>query len=266
VKQNKQLSSLGDSCVSVIIPAYNSEKYIGRAISSALQQGRIIKEILVYDDCSTDNTFDLISLIEKNNPLVRCYKADQNLGAGFARRFLMRKATGKYFAFLDADDYWLDDKIKMQIHYMADKQAQVCTTDIIIDNIADNSLKTLSPKIISGMRHLLFQNPIPMSSAVVLASLDTVRDMSILRARQDYAYWLTLFKNNKNIRHVNINKKLVVYTRSATGLSGSKYKNIRNNFLMYYQGLNHGVPVSCVRTFLNVIGKLIKIAGEKKYE
>ncbi|MDC1398233.1 glycosyltransferase [Octadecabacter sp.] len=253
-------------CVSVIVPAFNSEQFIERAILSALKQGSIIREILVFDDCSTDNTFELISAIARGNSVVKCYRGSENLGAGFARRYLMRKATGEYFAFLDADDYWFDLKIEKQIQVMAENHAQICTTDIVINNNESNSMKTLSPAVVRTMRDLVMQNPIPMSSAVVHTSLEGARDMPILRARQDYAYWLMLFKTNKDIRHINLAEKLVIYRRSVTGLSGGKIKNIRNNFLMYYQGLKFGIFLSCVRTFLNIIGKLMKIKSENKYD
>jgi glycosyltransferase involved in cell wall biosynthesis len=90
--------------ISVIIPAYNAEKYLGEAIESALNQTRPAKEIIVVDDASTDRTVEIArGFGERVTVLVN----EKNSGPGFSRNAGVAASTGDYLAFLDADDKWL---------------------------------------------------------------------------------------------------------------------------------------------------------------
>jgi glycosyltransferase involved in cell wall biosynthesis len=102
-----------DGLVSVIIPTYNREKTIGRAIRSVLAQTYENLELIVVDDGSTDNT---CSIVEKfDDPRLRYVPFAQNRGASAARNEGLRLATGEFIAFQDSDDEWLCDKIEAQI-------------------------------------------------------------------------------------------------------------------------------------------------------
>jgi hypothetical protein len=111
--------------VSVIIPTYNSEKYICKAIDSVLMQTYKDFEIIVIDDGSSDNTKDILS---KYNGKIR-YLYEDNKGASAARNLGIKESRGEYVAFLDADDIWLADKLKLQVDAInTDPQiALVCT-------------------------------------------------------------------------------------------------------------------------------------------
>ena len=90
--------------VSVIVPVYNGEKYITRCLDSLLNQSLQEMEIIVVDDGSTDNTFDICKKASEKVPRLKVYHKD-NEGQGIARNFGMAKAVGKYIGFVDADDY-----------------------------------------------------------------------------------------------------------------------------------------------------------------
>ncbi|MDV2504691.1 MAG: glycosyltransferase family A protein, partial [bacterium] len=98
--------------VSVIIPAYNCEDFLAEAIASALAQTYLPVEIIVVDDGSTDRSGDVANSFK--NPEVR-YFYQPNSGAGAARNQGTNLARGSYFAFLDADDVWLPDKLTLQM-------------------------------------------------------------------------------------------------------------------------------------------------------
>ena len=94
--------------VSLCIAAYNAADSVGRAIESAINQRQDssieIAEILVYDDCSTDNTADIISGYCSSYPLIQLIKGGENRGAGAARQELLEAATGEFLLFFDDDD------------------------------------------------------------------------------------------------------------------------------------------------------------------
>lgn len=109
--------------VSVVIAAYNAEKYIQRAIDSVLAQSRRAEEIIVVDDGSTDNTGEVV---KRYGSKVR-YIYQENAGPGSARNTAIEAAGGTWIAFLDADDEWLKDKLKLQIEHLQQKTDLVWT-------------------------------------------------------------------------------------------------------------------------------------------
>ncbi len=102
--------------ISVIIPAYNAHGTIGASIQSVLDQSFTDIEILIVDDCSTDDTLKVIKTFE--NPRIKIIEHTQNKGASAARNTAIKQSQGKYLALLDSDDIWHKDKLKKQYAYM----------------------------------------------------------------------------------------------------------------------------------------------------
>ncbi|RKY08906.1 MAG: hypothetical protein DRP66_03450 [Planctomycetota bacterium] len=100
--------------VSVVIPAYNAQRYVGRAIDSALAQTRRPDEIIVVDDGSTDNTAEVI----RSYGSKVCFIGQENGGASVARNTGIEAARSEWIAFLDADDEWLPEKLQLQIEHL----------------------------------------------------------------------------------------------------------------------------------------------------
>jgi glycosyltransferase involved in cell wall biosynthesis len=103
--------------VSVVIPAYNCAEYIAETLESVLNQSYRAHEIIVVDDGSTDDTYSIVTRFVGNyqNQIV-CIR-QRNAGEPAARNTGIRRATGDFIAFLDADDLWLPDKLEIQMHY-----------------------------------------------------------------------------------------------------------------------------------------------------
>lgn len=99
--------------ISVVIPTHNRERTIGYCLDSVLTQSFQPLEVLVVDDCSTDNTLEI--LWNYPDRRVRCIALDKKLGAQAARNTGIREAKGKWIAFQDSDDEWLSDKLQNQI-------------------------------------------------------------------------------------------------------------------------------------------------------
>lgn len=100
--------------VSVVIPAYNCESFIGDALDSVLEQDYPSLEIFVVDDGSTDNTCDVVARYGNRVTRVR----QQNAGSAVARNQGMQRARGKYAALLDSDDPWLPGKLRLQVDHL----------------------------------------------------------------------------------------------------------------------------------------------------
>lgn len=110
--------------VSVIIPAYNAGRTIVRALNSIENQSMLPKEVIVIDDCSSDNTNEVIREYIKNSRLtIRHEIQTTNLGAGSARNVGWLLASEKYVAFLDADDIWHPNKLEIQFNVMESSES-----------------------------------------------------------------------------------------------------------------------------------------------
>ena len=104
--------------VSIITPSYNSAKYIGETIESIQAQTYKNWELLITDDCSKDNTIEIVNNYIANDPRIKIFKLEKNSGAGIARNKSIAEAQGRYIAFCDSDDRWYYNKLEKQISFM----------------------------------------------------------------------------------------------------------------------------------------------------
>ncbi|WP_165176569.1 glycosyltransferase [Desulfovibrio sp. ZJ369] len=95
--------------ITIIIPAYNADKYIKRAIDSVINQTISNIEIIIFDDCSTDNTVNIIREYQLNNTDIKLLQSKKKVGQGIGRNEALQYASGKFITFLDADDYYIDN-------------------------------------------------------------------------------------------------------------------------------------------------------------
>ena len=109
--------------ISVVIPAYNREKTITRAINSVLNQTYKDLELIIVDDNSTDGTEKAVKAVKDSR--INYYKLEENKGACFARNFGASKANGEYIAFQDSDDEWLANKLELQMSEMKKNNADM---------------------------------------------------------------------------------------------------------------------------------------------
>lgn len=119
-KRGKKLSSK----LSIIIPTYNCEKYIKRCIESLIIQKYINIEIIVIDDGSTDNTFDICNLESKKDSRIKIFRKKNN-GVSSARNLGIEKATGEYIFFIDSDDYIEDNTIEECMKIIEDNDIDI---------------------------------------------------------------------------------------------------------------------------------------------
>jgi len=116
--------------VSIIMPSYNTGRFIEETIESVLAQSYPVWELIIVDDCSTDNTDDVVNQFLADER-IRYIKNDTNSGAAVSRNRALREAKGKWIAFLDSDDLWEPDKLQKQISFMRDNDYHFSYTNYI---------------------------------------------------------------------------------------------------------------------------------------
>ena len=104
--------------VSIITPSYNSSSFIAQTIESILSQTYVNWELLITDDCSTDNTRDIVEYYQRKDSRIKFFQLKQNAGAAVARNHSIRMARGRYIAFCDSDDRWYPEKLEKQLAFM----------------------------------------------------------------------------------------------------------------------------------------------------
>ena len=105
-----------DGLVSVIMPSWNTGKFIAESIQSVIDQTYENWELIIVDDCSTDNTDEVVAKFRDKR--IRYFKNEKNSGAALSRNRALREARGEWIAFLDSDDLWNSDKLEHQINFM----------------------------------------------------------------------------------------------------------------------------------------------------
>lgn len=115
--------------VSIVMPAYNAETYIGESIESVLAQTYLDWELLVVDDCSTDSTVGIVEGYARNDERIKLLRAEQNGGPARARNRAIDAASGRFISFLDADDLWHPKKLARQLAWMAERKVALCYHD-----------------------------------------------------------------------------------------------------------------------------------------
>lgn len=185
--------------VSIIVPMYNAEKYIKETLDSILAQDYQNFEVLCVDDLSDDNTKEIVFKYVNKDSRFKYYSLKEKGGASTARNLAIKKASGKYIAFLDADDVWRKDKLTRQIKFMKENNYSFTYTYFgFIDETS--SIKTeyrTSPQRIT-YSSLLFGNTI--GCLTVIYDAETVGLVQIPRIdkRNDYALWLSILKKGVN--------------------------------------------------------------------
>lgn len=127
--------------VSVIIPVYNGSQYIEKAINSVLTQTSKDFELIIVDDCSTDNTNEILDKF-KDNDNVRIIKNNENLGVGLSRKIGINYANGEYVTFLDSDDYLIENFIEVTVKLAKEHDCDIIYTSIGI-LLPNNNVKVI---------------------------------------------------------------------------------------------------------------------------
>lgn len=244
--------------VSVIIPTYNGGKYIIKAIESVLSQTFKDFEIIVVDDGSTEDIYNVVkSYIDKNQIK---YIKQKNAGPGSARKNGILNSNGKYIAFLDDDDIWIDkDKLKKQIEFLENNNDYVMigTNGLVMD---ENYNKISNYNVLENNKDIkkvfLWKNSFIQSSVVVRRDvLNSVHSEEVEKYKiaEDYYLWLELGLKGKV---ANLPDEMVsyMYREENTSFINKKYilkSNIKiiKNYKDKYPNFSKGLIISYLKYF-----------------
>lgn len=223
--------------VSVVIPMYNSSSYITPTIMSALNQTYKNIEVLVVDDCSNDNSVEVVNDLAKNDSRLRCVPQEKNGGAAVARNRGIKEAKGQYIAFLDSDDLWATDKIEKQLALMKEKNATFvyCAYDWVDEQggLVKGKIK-IKEKV--KYKDLLTKTLISTPTAIYDRNVIGDVEMPLRRTGQDYAFWMVLLKQTDAY---GIDEALVHVRRRQGSLSKNKFQNLKD--IWEVQTINEGI-------------------------
>ena len=182
--------------VSIIMPNYNCEKFVTETINSVLAQTYGDWELLIVDDCSKDNSVEIIKDFCGKDERIKLFVNEKNSGAAASRNRALREATGKWIAFLDSDDLWTCDKLEKQIAFMIENGYKFSCTDYehIDENSASLNVVVKGPKKVT--RHKMF-NYCYLGCLTVMYDAEAVGLIQIpdsIAKRNDYALWLKVSK------------------------------------------------------------------------
>lgn len=249
--------SLEEELVSVIMPAYNCEKYIEETLNSVINQSYLNWEIIVVDDCSSDNTIDILKKYSNKDPRIKHYRLDKNFGAAVTRNKAIDMAEGKYIAFLDSDDVWFPEKLKKQISLMKQKNYSfTCTSYNKIDSNGKDLCRIIKAKAKSDYEGVL--KACPGNSTVIYdANILGKHKIPNIKKRNDYVMWLQVIKKAKYL--YGIEEVLSSHRLRPDGISSKKSKLVAYHWKVYREIENLTIFKSCYLILYWVFITLFKL-------
>lgn len=191
--------------VTIIIPTWNREKTVLRAIKSVLNQTYEIFELLICDDGSTDNTYERIKSL--NNPKIKWITGNHTGLPAVTRNNGIKKSKGEWLAFLDSDDEWLPEKLDKQLISVKKTDClAICSNAYSIDTKGKKHIYLNYNKDNITFSELINNNYVICSTALIHKSLITkcmgFPEDGKLRAIEDYAFWLRI-STQTNFHYMN---------------------------------------------------------------
>ena len=221
-----------EGLVSVITPTYNCGKVIAETIESVQKQSYKRWEMIIVDDCSTDNTKEIVEKYQQQDARIKYYCLEQNSGAAVARTKAMELAAGQYIAFLDSDDLWMPDKLTKQISFMRENNYAFTSTSyqhMSEDGNMQQKVLNAVPK--TDYNRLLLDCPVGNSTVVYDVSKMGKFKVPNIRKRNDDALWLSMLKKEKYI--YGLQDVLMKYRLRNNSISSNKLSLIKYTWQLY---------------------------------
>jgi teichuronic acid biosynthesis glycosyltransferase TuaG len=232
-KQQPAAPAPQDELVSIVIPVHNAEKYLRRTVESVLAQSYKNFELLLVEDASTDGSAALMKELAAEDTRIRTLVNEGKHGAANARNAGIDTAKGRYLAFLDADDLWLEEKLKRTLRFMKKQDASFVFTSY---EFGDENAKGTG-KVVHAPSSLDYAHAL---SRTVIFTSTVLLDLKKLGRRivhmpdvesEDTACWWQILRSGVTAR--GLDARLVVYRRPAHSLSSNKFKAVQRIWRLY---------------------------------
>lgn len=254
-----------DGLVSIIMPSWNTDRFIGKSIRCVLNQTYDNWELLIVDDCSTDNT-DVIVKPYLKDSRIKYIKNEKNSGAAIARNRAMRAAKGEWVAFLDSDDLWMSEKLEKQIRFMQEKGFVLSYTEYEKIDEDDRALNIfVSGPHTVNKRKIYNYDYIGQLTMMYSAKHFGMIQIKDIKKNNDYAIKLQLYKKNGTEAHI-LKENLAKYRVRKKSLSHDKLsRKLRSHYdLFHYCDEKPGVVALWYACWNMWFGLIKKIKYEKK--
>jgi len=224
--------NMQENLVSIITPCHNASKFVAETIESVLAQTYSEWEMLITDDCSTDNSVEIIEKYLKKDSRIRLIKSTQKLGAAAARNLAIKNASGRYIAFLDSDDVWEKNKLECQLKFMQKKNIAFSFSEYYI--MEENGTRT--EKVIKvpediDYNHYLSNTIIGCLTVVIDRKLTGDFEMPLIKSSHDMALWLLIMR--RGFKAYGLQKCLAGYRIVSTSNTSKKWKAAKDVWIVY---------------------------------
>lgn len=240
--------------VSIVMPSYNTGLYIKDSIESVLAQTHSDWELIIVDDCSTDNSVEVIE--SYGDPRIRLLRNEKNSGAAVSRNYALREARGRWIAFLDSDDTWAPEKLEKQLAFMKENGYAFTFTDYrICLNGAWLPYINTGPNKVNKRKmydYCYFSTITVMYDAEKIGLIQAAD----IRKNNDYAMWLLAIEKSPAYRLPECLSYYIKHDGSVS--SGSKLKLIKWHYLLFRNALGKGKLASAVLTANNLFHGVVK--------
>ena len=207
--------------VSIITPCYNAVRYLSQTIESVIYQTFLDWEMLIVDDCSSDNSRKIIESYASKDARIKYFRTDRPSGSpSLPRNIGIENAKGKYIAFLDADDLWLPDKLERQVKFMERNKYDLTYSFYEkMDWQGNRNKRIIETRDVTTYNKLLKSNSIPCLTSMIRKDvIGKTRFKQI--PQEDFCFWLDILK--KGVTAYNMKEVTALYREAKNSRSANK--------------------------------------------
>ncbi|WP_245812682.1 glycosyltransferase family 2 protein [Belliella buryatensis] len=217
--------------VSIVTPLHNSSKFIIETIDGVILQSYTNWEMIIVDDCSTDNGVEIVEKLQKQDDRIKLIKNEINSGPAVSRNRAIEAARGRFIAFLDSDDIWHPTKLEEQLNFM--QKNDYVFTFTAYDKINEKGEKVGHVEI---PLEVAYNDLLKTCSIGCLTAMYDTRKigkvyMPIIKKRQDFALWLKILKIVP--KAYGLNRPLAKYRLTSNSVSSNKLKASKYQWKVY---------------------------------
>lgn len=225
------IENLDYGLVSIIMPNYNGARFLKETIDSVISQTYSNWELLFVDDCSTDNSLEVVKQFSDSR--IRVLQNQVNSGAAISRNNAIEVANGRWIAFLDSDDLWVPEKLEKQLAFMVERNSVFSCSSYEVVNENSEIISYFDTK----KDEYFYKDILKHCSIGCLTAIYDKEKLGKVfmpveaEKREDFACWLKILKNGTKVDFLHEN--LAKYRKSSGSVSANKFKMIKYQWRVY---------------------------------